>query len=301
MWEDFEGVTHTIRQGEGGEQGDPMMPLLFSLGQHSALEAVQEDLFDGEFFFVFLDDISVATTPHRVGDVFKSMHENLWAYSRFQLHGGKTKVWNAIDDRPEFCDMLEVIARRSDPNARVWRGSNLPFDQQGIKILGTPLGHPQFLEAHLNRKSAEHDVLLERIPTVLDLQSAWALLLHCLSARANCLLRVVKPAATKVFAQRHNEGLWKCLCNLLQVGPVQSAEAKPAASMPLKLGGMGLRDAVRVAVPAYWASWADCMPMIFNRHPLVANLFVHELEGAPEGAFRCCSRSQEGSDWCVGV
>ena len=62
----------------------------------------------------------------------------------------------------------------------------------------------------------------------------------------------------------------------------QSAEAKLAASMPLNLGGMGLRDAVRVVVPAYWASWADCM--IFNRHPNVANLFVQEFVGAREGA-----------------
>ena len=28
---------HTIPQGEGGEQGDPLMPLLFCLGQHPAL------------------------------------------------------------------------------------------------------------------------------------------------------------------------------------------------------------------------------------------------------------------------
>ena len=29
MWEDAEGVEHLIPQGEGGEQGDPMMPLLY--------------------------------------------------------------------------------------------------------------------------------------------------------------------------------------------------------------------------------------------------------------------------------
>ena len=36
IWEDNEGVHHTILQGEGGEQGDPLMPALFSLGQHRA-------------------------------------------------------------------------------------------------------------------------------------------------------------------------------------------------------------------------------------------------------------------------
>ena len=38
LWEDSSGVTHILPQGEGGEQGDPWMPFLFSLGQHSALE-----------------------------------------------------------------------------------------------------------------------------------------------------------------------------------------------------------------------------------------------------------------------
>ena len=31
LWEDEEGTVHTIIQGEGGEQSDALMPLLFSL------------------------------------------------------------------------------------------------------------------------------------------------------------------------------------------------------------------------------------------------------------------------------
>ena len=31
LWEDEMGTNHRILQGEGGEQGDPLMPLLFSL------------------------------------------------------------------------------------------------------------------------------------------------------------------------------------------------------------------------------------------------------------------------------
>ena len=45
VWEDAEGVELSTLQGEGGEQGDP---LLYSFGQHGALEATQEELADGE-------------------------------------------------------------------------------------------------------------------------------------------------------------------------------------------------------------------------------------------------------------
>ena len=42
-----------IVQAEGGEQGDPLMPALFSLGQHPALQAVQAQLQDGDRLFAF--------------------------------------------------------------------------------------------------------------------------------------------------------------------------------------------------------------------------------------------------------
>ena len=41
LWEDEEGVNHEIPQGEGGEQGDPLMPALFALGSRIARGAGQ--------------------------------------------------------------------------------------------------------------------------------------------------------------------------------------------------------------------------------------------------------------------
>ena len=47
-WVDSEGVRHDIQQHEGGEQGDPLMPLLFSLVIHDALAEVKETLEPGQ-------------------------------------------------------------------------------------------------------------------------------------------------------------------------------------------------------------------------------------------------------------
>ena len=55
LWKDDGGTTHTIVQGEGGAQGDAMMPLLFSSGQHPALQRVQSQLCEGEFLLAFLE------------------------------------------------------------------------------------------------------------------------------------------------------------------------------------------------------------------------------------------------------
>ena len=67
VWEDAEGVEHSILQGEGGEQGDPLMPLLYSLGQHGALVATQEELADGETLVAYLDDIWGCVASPRAG------------------------------------------------------------------------------------------------------------------------------------------------------------------------------------------------------------------------------------------
>ena len=40
-WSDQDGQAHYIAQREGGEQGDPLMPALYALGQRDALDAAQ--------------------------------------------------------------------------------------------------------------------------------------------------------------------------------------------------------------------------------------------------------------------
>ena len=57
-----------LRPTEGGEQGDAMMPLLFFLGQHRALQAVGEHL--QEHLFAYLDNTFFVKSPFRVGQLY---------------------------------------------------------------------------------------------------------------------------------------------------------------------------------------------------------------------------------------
>ena len=246
-------------QGEGGEQGDALVPLLFCVGQHSALQEVQHSLRPSEHLFAFLDDLYVVSKPDRVGEIYRTMQESLWAHAGIRIHGGKTRVWNSAGVKPDICDALQRIAQASDPNAQVWRGSELPPTMQGMKVLGTPLGHPDYVATYLEGMRRKHARLLEAIPSVPDVQCAWLLLLHCASARANYLLRVVRPEWVQSFACVHDQNLWKCLCAILRI-PVDSCEeqTRNTATLPLSLGGLGLRSAQRSCVAAYWARCDRC-------------------------------------------
>ena len=71
------------------------------------------------------------------------------------------------------------------PGRSSGEGSQLHSEMQGIKILGTPLGHPDFVARHLEGVLEEQRVFLSRIPLVNGIRSALLLLLHCADARAN--------------------------------------------------------------------------------------------------------------------
>ena len=69
-WVDASGTSHTVTQGEGGEQGDPLMPGLYSLVAHPALHAVHAGLRDGEAVFAFLGDVYIVASPERVRELY---------------------------------------------------------------------------------------------------------------------------------------------------------------------------------------------------------------------------------------
>ena len=113
LWEDDTGDTHLIHQGEG-EQGDPLMPLLFSLGQHSALQSVQSFLLPGEQLFANLDDLCVVCSPERVGAIFTRLDIDLESHARIQVLQEKTKVSNRAFLEPEACSSVQEAAERVD-------------------------------------------------------------------------------------------------------------------------------------------------------------------------------------------
>ena len=136
IWEDELGVSQDIAQGEGGEQGDPLMPLLFSLGQHRALEAIVGRLEEGERLFAYLDDAYVVCSPARISEVHAILVQELERHAHICLHLGKTQIWNRGGIVPTGVAELTVAARRVKPDAVVWRGdAQLPCE-----CLEHPLG-----------------------------------------------------------------------------------------------------------------------------------------------------------------
>ena len=94
---------------------------------------------------------------------------------------------------------------------------------------------------------------------------------------------------------------WRCSARILPASTGADPIAKTTASLPLSMGGLGLRDAFRTCEPALWASWADRLSMIRKRHPEMALEMLHHLNGVDAcPSMRAASKAAKSVDWGLG-
>ena len=94
-WNDDNGDAHDVEQGEGGEQGDPLMPALFCLGMHPALDHIARTLPTGERIFAYLDDVYVVAPRDRVRQAYDIVAEDIRREAGIEINQGKTECWSA--------------------------------------------------------------------------------------------------------------------------------------------------------------------------------------------------------------
>ena len=158
----------------------------------------------------------------------------------------------------------------SDPQVVVWKGdAELRAKSRGIKVLGTPLGHEEFV--------------VSCFASMQTTQFCWTgslLWMICSPVGHSCCI-VLQP-------EQHFQSVSCDLkahvnlprCMMQDCGDafadcwIVAPAIQDVCTLPLVLGGLGLRSAVRTRAPSFWASWADTLHMIHLRHPAVADEIV---------------------------
>ena len=105
-------------------------------------------------------------------------------------------------------------------------------------MLGTPLGHPDFVRTSLKMKNISHQCFLDRISPLQDVQASWLLLVHCAAAGANFMTRVVETWCNAGF----HEALWQCLWQIMRVSPTQAEDIRLTASFPIGARRVGFAE-----------------------------------------------------------
>ena len=103
------------------------------------------------------------------------------------------------------------------------------------------------------------------------------------------------PGSSASYCQTHDDGVWATAKVLLDGLPAADetaeTESHQLATLPMRMGGLGLRSAARCAPTACWASWADALHMISERTPEVADEVVRRL-GQEEPVDGCLGELQ---------
>ena len=150
---------------------------------------------------------------------------------------GKFKVWSrgGGPEPPGLDALLDGAPRPAEP---VWKG-DLEAAQNGIVILGAPVGSPEFVQRFLGNRYAVQARFWERLKQVPDLQTAWLLLLYCANPRANHLIRAISPDLVADYARAHDDGLWATFLDL--IGYPQRAADGPGRADPAEQAAAGGR------------------------------------------------------------
>jgi hypothetical protein len=173
----------------------------------------------------------------------------------------------------------------------VWCGSQPP-EANGLVALGTPIGSDAFVAAHAHARLVDHQRYLREITSLPDLQAAWLLLLFTAAPRSAHLLRMLPPSQSTPYAIRHDDHIWAAFAALLNEPDGLPPNARSLASLPIRLGGLGLHASERLAPAAYWAAWADALPVLAARLPQLAERCVAALgDDSPAPCLREAAQS----------
>lgn len=178
-----------LLQGEGDEQGCPLMPALFALARHDAPREASRDSLPAKSTF------STTCTSSRHARGRRTPSER----SPVKLNATRAcaRTWSD-------CGLRAVVA---GAHHLKWQTSARPSGWRTtrrtrtyIVVFGTPLGGRAFAEQHANVRATPEHHSIDQLLKLSDLQCSWVLLSQAAMPRANHKVRMWPPKRSARYA-----------------------------------------------------------------------------------------------------
>ena len=259
--------TATHQATTGVLQGDPLATLFFCMGINKALIDTGAAMHQDDFIFAYVDDIPIVTSSDSLVPTLTQLTNHLQSVglavntAKCQIHPHSTNA--AIP-----------------PNVP----SNIKIVNEGIVILGTPIGNQNFESSFALDKANHTNTLLNAVATLNSRQQQLLLLRLCVHPRLDHLLRTVSRDSLMPAITKHQEAVQHFLINILSTSydlPMHHipTETLTQISLPLSMGGLGIRDTAALAQPIHLASFQESVGLLHTRlptqFPQVYQTFLH--------------------------
>ena len=137
IWDDDNGVSHTITQADGGEQGDALMPAMFCMAMRPALEDIQRQLHPDDLVVAYLDDVYLLVRdPARARAAYDVTAAAFQRFCGIAVNHAKLAAWNRSGQAAP-----PGIAELGDD---VWRANAVP-ERCGVTVVGVPIGTDEYV------------------------------------------------------------------------------------------------------------------------------------------------------------
>ena len=234
-----------IYSSTGVQQGDPLGPLLFAICLHLLIRRIEEAAPDLLINVWYLDDGVLVGDPKSVLAAFEAIKE-LSPTLGLELNLEKSTLWR--------CPEARADQTQSSINTIVQLG--IPEVQpDGFVLLGAPVGNEAFARATVAARVEKLAELLVKVSSLQNPQIQLSLVRSCfgLPKFAYCL-RTCDPASVIDEFGSFDTAQCRALSDIAGTPLSTQDPAWILASLPVSLGGLGLRSAAIHSPAAFVAS-----------------------------------------------
>ena len=237
-----------IQSASGCQQGDPLGCILFAIGLHPLVCRIQAEVPDLLLHSWYLDDGQAIGKLMDIKRVFELIME-MSSLLGLSINMNKSYYWRCPEIRTYNlpASFLPIAENKDD----------------GLVVLGAPVGSDAFSRNQISIKVHEIENLLVKLGSLDDSQIEFCLLRSCFGInKFGFILRTCNPLVNADVFAEFDDVQSRALSTLIGASISTSDPRWVLASLPVSLGGLGLRSAALHAPAAYVASNLQCAPIV---------------------------------------
>ncbi len=261
---------HLIISAEGTQQGDPLGPLLFAITTFILLQNVQSEL-----SFGYLDDVTLGGDAGVVaGDILRLESEA--GALGLQLNRSK----------------CEIIGH-SPSSRRVFESYGLDIKEtktEEMELLGAPMEAGSRMDAILSNKVADLKFIGGRLQ-LMSAHDGLVIIKSSLSANRVLFLLRTSPCFSNGGLEELDNLQRSIVSSVTNIHFTDMSWTQ--ATLPIRWGGLGIRSAASLALPAFLASAAGTVELTNAIFPAIAHHEESDHIRMYKAAWQMCIGSQD--------